>query len=111
MISLSNQRQFKRISNPLVSESESSVSSVENKPQPTVKQAKRLADDSDSEHENLIIKTSRNEAHAWKIWTMRKHQPSRGWSFWSNAWNPSLCSGQGGLYIIDQHAALRTCQV
>ena len=39
---------------PLVSESP--VSSVENKPQPSVKQAQRLADDSDSEHEKLDYK-------------------------------------------------------
>ena len=39
---------------PLVSESP--VLSVENKPQPSVKQAKRLADDSDSKHEKLDYK-------------------------------------------------------
>ena len=41
---------------PLVSKSESSVSLVANKQQPTVKQAKRSADDSDSEHGKLDYK-------------------------------------------------------
>ena len=46
---------------PLVSKSESSVSLVANKQQPTVKQAKRSADDSDSEHGKLDYKN--NELH------------------------------------------------
>ncbi len=41
---------------PLVSESESPVSSVKNKPQPSVKQAQRSVDESDSEHEKLDYK-------------------------------------------------------
>lgn len=41
---------------PLVSESESPVSSVENKPQPSVKQAQRSVDEGDSEHEKLDYK-------------------------------------------------------
>ena len=41
---------------PLISESESPVSLVENKPQPSVKQAQRSADEGDSEHEKLDYK-------------------------------------------------------
>ena len=37
---------------------------------------------------------------------MRKHQPSLSWSFFGQMHGTYLfAQGQGGLYIIDQHAA------
>ena len=76
---------------PLVSESP--VSSVENKPQPSVKQAQRSVDEGDSEHEKLDYK---NKSKMKRMLETLDNEETSTFPelefFWSNAWHLSLCS-------------------
>jgi len=89
---------------PLVSESP--VSSVENKPQPSVKQAQRLADDSDSEHEKLDYKNKSKMKRMLENLDNEETSTFPELEFFGQMHGTYLfAQGQGGLYIIDQHAA------
>ena len=91
---------------PLVSKSESSVSSVANKQQPTVKQAKRSADDSDSEHGKLDYKNKSKLKRMLENLTNEETSTFPELEFFGQMHGTYLfAQGQGGLYIIDQHAA------
>ena len=91
---------------PLVSKSESSVSLVANKQQPTVKQAKRSADDSDSEHGKLDYKNKSKLKRMLENLTNEETSTFPELEFFGQMHGTYLfAQGQGGLYIIDQHAA------
>lgn len=89
---------------PLVSES--SVSSVKNKPQPSVKQAQRSVDESDSEHEKLDYKNKSKLKRMLENLTNEETSTFPELEFFGQMHGTYLfAQGQGGLYIIDQHAA------
>ena len=91
---------------PLVSKLESSVSLVANKQQPTVKQAKRSADDSDSEHGKLDYKNKSKLKRMLENLTNEETSTFPELEFFGQMHGTYLfAQGQGGLYIIDQHAA------
>ena len=96
---------------PLVSKSESSVSSVANKQQPTVKQAKRSADDSDSEHGKLDYKNKSKLKRMLENLTNEETSTFPELEFFGQMHGTYLfAQGQGGLYIIPA-CCPRTCQV
>ena len=91
---------------PLVSESESPVSSVENNPQPSVKQAKRSVDESDDEHEKLDYKNKSKMKRMLETLDNEETSTFPELEFFGQMHGTYLfAQGQGGLYIIDQHAA------
>ena len=91
---------------PLVSESESPVSSVENKPQPSVKQAQRSVDEGDSEHEKLDYKNKSKMKRMLETLDNEETSTFPELEFFGQMHGTYLfAQGQGGLYIIDQHAA------
>jgi len=91
---------------PLVSESKSPVSSVENKPQPSVKQAQRSVDEGDSEHEKLDYKNKSKMKRMLETLDNEETSTFPELEFFGQMHGTYLfAQGQGGLYIIDQHAA------
>ena len=89
---------------PLVSESP--VSSVENKPQPSVKQAQRSVDEGDSEHEKLDYKNKSKMKRMLENLDNEETSTFPELEFFGQMHGTYLfAQGQGGLYIIDQHAA------
>ena len=89
---------------PLVSESP--VLSVENKPQPSVKQAQRSADEGDSEHEKLDYKNKSKLKRMLENLDNEETSTFPELEFFGQMHGTYLfAQGQGGLYIIDQHAA------
>ena len=89
---------------PLVSESP--VSSVENKPQPSVKQAQRSVDEGDSEHEKLDYKNKSKMKRMLETLDNEETSTFPELEFFGQMHGTYLfAQGQGGLYIIDQHAA------
>ena len=91
---------------PLISESESPVSLVENKPQPSVKQAQRSADEGDSEHEKLDYKNKSKMKRMLETLDNEETSTFPELEFFGQMHGTYLfAQGQGGLYIIDQHAA------
>ena len=91
---------------PLISESESPVSSVENKPQPSVKQAQRSVDEGDSEHEKLDYKNKSKMKRMLETLDNEETSTFPELEFFGQMHGTYLfAQGQGGLYIIDQHAA------
>ena len=91
---------------PLVSELESPVSSVENKPQPSVKQAQRSVDESDDKHEKLDYKNKSKMKRMLETLDNEETSTFPELEFFGQMHGTYLfAQGQGGLYIIDQHAA------
>jgi len=91
---------------PLVSESESPVSLVENKPQPSVKQAQRSVDEGDSEHEKFDYKNKSKMKRMLETLDNEETSTFPELEFFGQMHGTYLfAQGQGGLYIIDQHAA------
>ena len=91
---------------PLVSESKSIATPDESKAKPTVKQAQRSVDEGDNEHEKLDYKNKSKMKRMLENLDNEETSTFPELEFFGQMHGTYLfAQGQGGLYIIDQHAA------